>query len=97
MDTFYQTKLKELVTEFTRYLLENPDFAEAVPEGAQVVLLGQRDPAYSRQAMEYAARARDKDDNPRRPVVYIEVTKMLPVRSRVQELHILERPPVYSV
>ncbi len=97
MDTFYQTKLKELITEFTRYLVENPDFAEAIPEGAQVVLLDQRDPTFSRQAMKYVAQARDKDDNPRRPVVYIEVTKMLPVRSRVQELHILECPPVYSV
>ena len=75
MDTFYQTKLKELVTEFTRYLVENPDFAEAIPEGAQVVLLDQRDPTCSRQAMQYIAQARDKDDNPQQPVVYIEVTK----------------------
>ncbi len=55
MDTFYQTKPKELSTEFTRYLVENPDFAEAIPEGAQVVLLDQRDPAYSRQVMRYVA------------------------------------------
>ncbi len=97
MDTFYQTKLNELMTEFTRYLIENPDFGEQIPPGSQIVLLDQRDPSYSQKAVEYATRSKENDDDPFRPVVYIEVTEMLPVRSRVQELQILERPPVYSV
>jgi len=60
MDTFYQTKLNELVTEFSRYLIENPDFGEQIPHGSQVVLLEQRDPLYSQQAVEYAAQAKEK-------------------------------------
>ena len=97
MDTFYQTKLNELITEFTRYLIENPDFGEQIPAGSQVILLDQRDPSYSQQALEHATKAKEKDDTPLRPVVYIEVTEMRPIRSRVQELQILERPPVYTV
>lgn len=96
MNTFYQAKLNELMTEFTRYLIENPDFGEQIPQGAQVVLLDRRDPSYSQQAIQYAAQSKTKDDDPKRPVVYIEVTEMRPIRSRVQKLQILERPPVYT-
>lgn len=97
MNTLYQAKLNELMTEFTRYLIENPDWGEQIPQGAQIVLLDRRDPLYSQQAIQYAAGSKTKDDNPQRPVVYIEVTEIRPIRSRVQKLQILENPPVYTV
>jgi len=95
MNAFYQAKFNELFMEFTRYLIEHPEFAARIPEGAQVVLLDRRDPSYSQQAIESAKRARETDDVPDRPVVYIEVTEMAPVRSRLQEVRILELPPTY--
>ncbi len=95
MNEFYQTKFNELFTEFTRYLVEHPEFAGHIPEGAQVVLLDRQDPLYSQQAIELAKRARETDDESARPVVYIEVTEIAPVRSRFQEVRILELPPAY--
>jgi len=95
MNSFYRTKFNELFMEFTRYLIENPEFAERIPEGAQVVLLDRRDPLYSHQAIGLARRARETDDVPDRPVVYMEVTEMAPVRSRLQKVCILDLPPAY--
>jgi len=97
MNGFYRAKFNELFMEFTRYLVEHPEFAECIPEGAQVVLLDQHDPRYSRQAIELAQPARKTDDVPGRPVVYVEVTEMTPVRSRLQKLDILGQPPAYAV
>ena len=96
MNTFYRAKFNELFMEFTRYLIEHPEFAERIPEGAQVVLLDRRDPLYSQQAIELARRARETDDVPDRPVVFMEVTKMAPVRSRLQGIRILDLPPAYA-
>jgi hypothetical protein len=95
MSTFYRAKFNELFMEFTRYLIEHPEFAERIPEGAQVVLLDRQDPLYSQQAIELAKRARETDDVPDRPVVFLEVTEIAPVRSRLQEVRILELPPTY--
>ncbi len=95
LNSFYQTKFNELFMEFTRYLIEHPEFAECIPEGAQVILLDRQDPLYSQRAIEFAKRARETDDVPDRPVVYMEVTEMAPVRSRLQEVRILHLPPAY--
>lgn len=95
MNEFYQTKFNELFREFTRYLVEHPEFSERIPDNAEVVLLDQHDPEYSRQAIESAHAPRKTDDMPNRPVIYIEVTKMAPVRSRLQELAVHETPPTY--
>ena len=96
MNGFYQAKFNELFMEFTRYLVEHPEFAERIPEGAQVVLLDHEDPHYSQQAVELAQRATETDDVPGRPIVYIQVTEMSPVRSRLQKLDVLGRAPVYA-
>ena len=95
MNAFYQAKFNELFMEFTRYLMEHPEFAERIPEGAQVVQLDRRDPLYSQKAIESAKRARETDDVPDRPVVYMEVTEIAPVRSRFREVRILKLPPTY--
>jgi hypothetical protein len=81
--------------EFTRYLIEHPEFAERIPDGAQVVLLDRKDPLYSQQAIELSTRARETDEVVDRPVIYIEVTEMAPVRSRLQELRVLDMPPAH--
>jgi hypothetical protein len=96
MNSFYRAKHNELFMEFTRYLIEHPEFAECIPEGAQVVLLDRQDPVYSQQAIEFSAQARETDDVAGRPVVYIEVTEMAPVRSRLQEIRVLDLPPMYA-
>jgi len=97
MNTIHEAKSNELMTEFTRYLIEHPDFADRIPEGAQAVLLDRQDAVYSQQAIKFSRNARKTDDIPERPVIYIEVTEMAPIRSRLQKLRVVETPPNYSV
>jgi hypothetical protein len=96
MNEFYRAKLNELFSEFTRYLVEHPEFAERIPEGAHVVLLDQQDPEYSQQAIEFSKKAQETDDKTDRPVVYIEITEMAPIRSRLQGVRVLDLPPTYA-
>ena len=95
MNGFYRAKLNELLIEFTRYLVEHPEFAECIPDGAQVVLLDQQDPEYSQRAIELSKKAKETDDETDRQVIYIEVTEMAPIRSRLQGVRVLEFPPTY--
>lgn len=97
MSELYQIKFKELFIEFTRYLTEHPDFAAHIPKDAEVVLLDSRDPDYCFEAMKIAHREQKNEDATQRPVVYIEVKEMAPVRSRLKKLKILETPPDYAV
>ena len=96
MEELHQAKLDELLREFTYYIIEHPEFSEDIPDEAQVVLLDQHDPEYSQHAVELAQRARLSDDLPNRPIVYIAVDEMAPIRSRLQSLRVLESPPVYA-
>ena len=43
MNEFYRAKFNELFAEFTRYLVEHPEFAEQIPDGAEVILLDNND------------------------------------------------------
>lgn len=97
MSESYQAKLNDLLTEFTYYLIEHPEFSENIPDSAQVVLLDRHDPEYCQQAIEHAQRARQTDDMPDRPVAYVEIGEIAPVRSRLEELRVLESPPEYTV
>lgn len=97
MNQLYHAKFKELFIEFTRYLTEHPECAGQIPHNAHVVLLDSHDPLYSLQAIRSATNARRTDDVTNRPVVYIEVKEMAPVRSRVRNVDILTSPPAYAV
>ena len=96
MSDFYRAKLSELTMEFTRYLIQHPEFAEHIPNGSPGRALDRQDPAYSQQAMAYAQNARATDDVPDRPVVYVEVGELAPVRSRLQKVRVLKLAPVYA-
>jgi hypothetical protein len=96
MSAFYEAKFEELFAEFTRYLIEHPEIAERIPDNAEVVSLDKNDPQYSQYAIERSKRSRLTDDMSDRPVIYLEVTEMGPVRSRVKHLEVHERPPAYS-
>jgi len=61
-----------------------------------MLTLGQEDimenwSSYIKSAHTY----RKTDDIPNRPVIYIKVTEMAPVRSRLQGLAVHETPPTY--
>lgn len=71
-----------LVREFDKYIIEHPEFAEKLPDNALVVMQIEGDEEFNRWARETARSAAEKD----RPVVYVTVTELKPVRSRIEKL-----------
>ena len=58
-----------LSTEFDRYVLEHPEFAQEIPANAQVVLLPADDPELRQKNLELAKAQRE----PGQPVIYVEI------------------------
>ena len=71
-----------LVREFDRYILEYPEFADKIPENALVVMQVEGDEEFNNWARETALNVADKDT----PIVYITITELKPVRSRIEKL-----------
>lgn len=84
MVEFYRAKFNELFVEFTRYLITHPDFGEDIPKGAEVILLDRLDPGYTNYMLKKA---------PGQDVVFVDVGKLAPIRSRLQKPKIISRPP----
>ena len=68
-----------LSTEFDRYVLEHPEFAEKIPENAQVVLLPNDDQELRKMNLEIAEAQRE----PGQRVVYVEIEKVASQMSRL--------------
>lgn len=68
-----------LITEFDRYVLEHPDFAEKIPFNAQIVLLPDDDPELGQKNIEIAKAQRE----PGQPVIYVQIEKVSPQMSRL--------------
>jgi hypothetical protein len=71
-----------LVKEFDRYILEHPEFAEKIPDNALVVMQIEEDEEFNNWARTTARKAAEKDT----PIVYITITELKPVRSRIERL-----------
>ena len=84
VNEFYRAKFNELFVEFTRYLITHPEFGEDIPKGAEVILLDRQDPGYTSYMLAKA---------PKKDVVFIDVGKLAPIRSRLRKPKIITRPP----
>ena len=73
-----------LVKEFDRYILEYPEFGEKIPENALVVMQVEGDEEFNNWARETAMSVADKNT----PIVYITITELKPVRSRIEKLRL---------
>jgi len=67
-----------LSTEFNKYLIEHPEFAEQIPDEAVVILLPADDPALCEENLRLAAQNRKVDDLPDRPVVHVKIERLAP-------------------
>jgi len=92
MSSIYELKHEELLAEFDRYVIEHPDFMSQIPDGALVVLVDSNDPEFSRRSLDIAGRYHLHDDVPDRPVVYVDVGELAPVRSRLIRPHVVSTP-----
>ena len=77
----YEKKQAVLVTEFDRYVMEHPEFAGRIPQGAQVVMLVEGDEEFNGWARELARRQREQGQ----PVVYVRAKGLRPTHSRLEE------------
>jgi hypothetical protein len=71
-----------LVKEFDKYILEHPEFADQIPNDALVVMQIDGDEEFNRWAKETAHQVAEKDTR----VVYVTITELKPVRSRIERL-----------
>ena len=80
----FEQQNAELVTEFDRYVLEHPEFAEQIPDGALVAMLLEGEEAFNRWSREGAVRQAESDQ----PIVYVKITQLEPVRSRIKAVEL---------
>jgi hypothetical protein len=71
-----------LVREFDRYILEYPEFADKIPDNALVVMQIVGDEEFNEWARKTGKSVAEKDN----PIVYVTVTELRPVRSRIEKL-----------
>ena len=71
-----------LSTEFSLYLLEHPEFADTLPDKAHIVLLPKDDLKLCKANLK-AASLYSQRDGEDRPLVYVEIERLTPVRSRL--------------
>ena len=80
----FSEKNTMLVREFDKYILEHPEFAERIPDNALVVMQMEGDEDFNQWAREAAQNIADKQT----PPIYITITELKPVRSRIEKLKI---------
>ncbi|MDP3183856.1 MAG: hypothetical protein Q8M58_01145 [Anaerolineales bacterium] len=97
MNTLFEEKFDELFTEFNRYIIEHPEFAKRIPQDALVVLLDKNDPVFNRENLHRSKSYLRHDDNPKRPVVYVQVGQLAPVKSRLRNPRLLTHVPDHAM
>ena len=96
MSKLHTLKHEDLVTEFTRYVADNPEFLDHIPNESLIVLLDKRDPEFCAYAVRQARRTLKHDDRPNRPITYIDVGKLAPPKSRILKPRILRKAPQFA-
>jgi len=95
MNSLFEIKHDELFTEFNRYVIEHPKFAARIPQDALVVLLDKNDQEFCRWSAQRAQEYLKHDDKLGRSVVYVEVGRLAPVKSRLRRPHLATTLPDY--
>lgn len=69
----------DLSTEFSRYVMEHPEFAEKIPDDAVVVLLPEYDPELCEANLALARQRKGSEQ----PIVYVRIEKLKAIKSRI--------------
>ena len=78
----YVEKNNVLIREFDKYILEHPEFSDRIPDNALVVIQMEGDEGFNGWARETARHVAEKET----PMVYITISELKPVRSRIEKL-----------
>jgi len=79
-----ERKNTDLIKEFNAYVREHPDFAERIPDNAVVVMQMDGDEEFN----EWNIKLVKGQGETGRPIIYIRIKKMKPIRSRIEELEL---------
>lgn len=71
-----------VVREFDSYILEHPEFTKKIPNNALVIIQVEGDKEFNKWAKETALKVAEKDHR----IVYVTITELKPVRSRIERL-----------
>jgi len=82
-----ERKNTELIKELNRYIREHPEFADSIPNNATVIMQLDGDTEFNKWSLELAKRHTEKG----RPLIYVKVRKMKPIRSRIEELELQQQ------
>jgi len=93
MNDLFATKYDMLLTEFNNYVLTHPEFLADIPDEALIILIDPNDPQFSYYNLERVQAYQRNDDKPDRPVVYVDIGELAPVRSRLIKPRVLSRLP----
>ena len=80
----FEQKNAELVIEFDRYVREHPDFAERIPDNALLAMLIEGDEAFNQWSHDGAK----GQVGQQQPIVYVKIKRILPIRSRIEEVEL---------
>ena len=73
--------------EFDRYVKEHPDFAEKIPNNAQVILLLEGDEEFNN----WSTRIGKEQAEMGKPLLYVMIKKLGPAHSRIEDLSLVTR------
>jgi len=79
-----EEKNAELIYEFDMYVLEHPEFAEDIPDGVIVAMQLEGDEEFNEWSRKLARSHAEES----RPIVCVKIKKLVPFRSRIEELEL---------
>jgi len=79
-----ERKNTELIKEFNAYIREHPEFADNIPNESIVIMQLEGDEEFNN----WSSELREAHKAEGRPVVYVKIKKIRPVRSRIEELEL---------
>jgi hypothetical protein len=82
--TDFTEKNTMLIKEFDKFILEHPEFAEKIPDNALVVMQMEGDEDFNEWAKRVAQKMADRQN----PPIYVTITELKPVRSKIGKLKI---------
>lgn len=80
----FEQKNAQLVTEFDRYIIENPHFTDTIPNGALVAMQIEGDDAFNHWSRQFA----EKQVENGQEIFFVKIKKLRPVQSRIEDIEI---------
>ena len=81
----FERKNSELLTEFDRYVIENPAVVEDIPGGAIIAMQLEDDNEFNTWSKTLAKKQAQNG----KQIVFVKIEKLLPVHSRIEKLELV--------